>query len=131
MHCDLLKSGAFRERPGEAIVEGAARLQQKTPTFWRSQYHGVITKNSSSAEWSLLGFRKQEGGAGQMTQAPWKSPEDREWIAGIGHEIIYTFGVWFCFALIATVPWFFPLEVGEYLVYFWFYRSPQLRDYEF
>jgi len=28
---------------------GKAKLQQKTPVYWRCQYHGMITKNSSSS----------------------------------------------------------------------------------
>lgn len=40
-------------------------------------------------------------------------------------------GVLFCFDLMVTVPWFFLFEVRKYLIYFDFYRSPQLRDFNF
>jgi hypothetical protein len=28
---------------------GEGKLQWKTPAYWRCQYHGMITKNSSSS----------------------------------------------------------------------------------
>ena len=37
-----------------------------------------------------------EGGAGEVTQAPWKNPEDREWIQITVRLVIYTVGVWLC-----------------------------------
>jgi hypothetical protein len=39
---------------------------------------------------------------------------------------LLTIGVWFCFDLNMTVPWFFPPEVRNYLTCV--YRIPQLRD---
>lgn len=44
--------------------------------------------------------------------------------------IIYTVGVWFCVHLIVSESWFFPLEVRKYAIYFWFYRSLQVRDFK-
>lgn len=69
-----------------------------------------------------------EGRDGEVTQAFWKSPENRESIPDTGHCVFYTVGVWFCFELAVTLPWFSPLEVRMYLTYFLLYRSPQLRD---
>jgi hypothetical protein len=43
---------------------------------------------------------------------------------------LFTSRVWFCFVPIVIVPWFFPLEVRKHLIYFLYYRSPQLRDYK-
>jgi hypothetical protein len=38
------------ERPEKAICENADQLQQKTAAFWRCQYNGIPTKNSSNGE---------------------------------------------------------------------------------
>lgn len=43
---------------------------------------------------------------GAVTQAPWKSPEDHEWI--IEHLVIYTFGVWFFFFFLFFRLWLCP-----------------------
>lgn len=54
------------------------------------------------------------------------------WGSHAGHCVSYLHR-WslLCFASVVTVPWFFPLEIRKYLTYFLFYRSPQLRDYNF
>lgn len=57
-----------------------------------------------------------ESGARKVTKDLWRSPEDHKWTPDIRHYIIYTVGVWFCFDLIVTVPWFFPLEVRKYFI---------------
>lgn len=66
-----------------------------------------------------------EGGAREVTQALWRSPADLEWIPDS-----YTVGLVISFYLFVTVPLSFSLlvEVRNYLICFWFYRSPQLRD---
>lgn len=81
-------------------------------------------------EWSQLESRRQavcavEGGAREVTQALGRSPADLEWIPDI-----YTVGLVIYFFIFVTVPLFFSLlvEVRKYLICFWFYRSPQLRD---
>lgn len=48
-------------------------------------------------------------------QVLWRSPEDHEWIPDIVHGVIYMVGVWFCFVLSLTVPWFFSFEVRKHL----------------
>jgi hypothetical protein len=54
----------------------------------------------------------------EVTQALWRSSEDSERIQDIRHRVIYTSGVWLCFYLIITVPWFFPVEVRKHLTDF-------------
>jgi hypothetical protein len=41
---------------------------------------------------------------------------------------VFTVAVLFCFDLIVTVSWLFPLEVRKYLIYFGFYKHSQLRN---
>lgn len=71
-----------------------------------------------------------EGRAIEVTQAPWRSPEDGEWIPEFGHRVIYNVSVWGCFVQTVTMPWFFSLEVRKKLTYFLFYRRPQLNNFE-
>lgn len=52
-----------------------------------------------------------EGGAREVAQALWRSPEDCECIS-----VIYTDFCFCFFNLIVTMPWFFPLEGRKYLV---------------
>ena len=94
------------------------------PGDWSYWYHGIATKNSSNhgmeAAWKTS----------CVHCSGWSSrPEHRGlWMNGRHWTLNYTVGVWLCFDSVMTVPWFFPLEVRNYLIYFWFYRSPQLRD---
>lgn len=59
---------------GEVIGERAAQLKT-AKVFWRPP-------RTAWVEWSQLEPRRQlcaaEGGAGEVTQAPWRSPEARE-----------------------------------------------------
>jgi hypothetical protein len=60
-------------------------MQWKTPVFWRCQYHGRITKNSSSSGVeSTRAYNAKEGRAGEVMQALWRSPEDHVWILDVG-----------------------------------------------
>jgi hypothetical protein len=45
------------------------------------------------------------------------------------HPVVYALGVGLCFVLVVAVPWFFPFEEGISF-HFYFYRSPQLKDFE-
>ena len=44
--CD--RAGVPEETPGEVTEESAVQLQQEILAFWRCQYHGLTTKNSSN-----------------------------------------------------------------------------------
>lgn len=46
-----------------------------------------------------------------------------QWILDIRHWTTYTADVWFCFDLIVTMPWFFPLGIGSTL--FWIFTGAQ------
>ena len=58
---------------------------------------------AATVEWSQPEPRRQavcvaEGGAGEVTQVLWRSPE------GMSGSFHWTVGIWFCFDLIVTVP---------------------------
>ena len=62
-----------------------AQLKQKTPEYWRCQYHGMTTKNSSSSGVeSTKAYSATEGRTGEVAQALWSSPEDPVWIPDTG-----------------------------------------------
>lgn len=67
---------------------------------------------------------------GAREGALWSTPADCEWITDTGCWVIL-FEFWLSFVQIVTVTWFFPLGSRKNLIYFCFYRIPQLRDLEF
>lgn len=62
-----------------------------------------------------------EARAGEVTQAPHRSPQDSKWNLDFGYcvNLNHTFGIWVFSVQIMTVSWFFLLEVRKYLIYFW------------
>lgn len=66
-----------------------------------------------------------EGGAGEETRSPWRSPEDlsESQVLDLESFTVLEFG----FVLIVTVPWLFPLEVRKYLTYFLILRKPTVE----
>lgn len=68
--CREVEALHHQDSPGKAIGEGAAQLQQKTPAFWKCQYHGMTTKNSSGVEPPGLDAKLvcTEGEAGEETK---------------------------------------------------------------
>jgi hypothetical protein len=97
---------------------------------------GWPTRTAACVPWKWLepgrlGVRAVESRVRQMTQGYWRIGEGAVWIPDIRHWIIYTAGVWFCFALTVPVPWYFSLEERLYLIHFLFFRCLQLSLWTF
>lgn len=96
----------------------------------------MATKGSHGVEWTGLSFWDKlcmlEVADWDFTaaQAHW-SPEDHEWVPNARHRALHTVGFGVHFELITTMPCFFPFGIRKYVIYFGFYRSPQLRDSEY
>jgi hypothetical protein len=60
-----------------------------------------------------------------MAQALW-SPEDHEWVPNVRHWVLYTVGLGVDLDLFTAMSCFFPFGIRKYVIYFGFYRSPQL-----
>jgi hypothetical protein len=111
----------LEESPGKPI--GAAHLQQRPQHFGDASTMGW-TPRTAAVEWSQPETRRQSvcavEGAREAAQV-WGSQKIIS-ESDIGHCLIYTDGVCFCFNLVVT---------KKVLNFFFKCRSPQLRDFKF
>lgn len=93
-HCDMQEGYAMEQPKGTAAAVELSQAELR-----RQAVHTAEEKT-------------------KVTQSPWTNPEDLYWILNVYYCVTCTVGVWFCIDLIVTVPWFSPLEVKSYLIYF-------------
>ena len=89
MHC-VAGLESWKRDSERLLVRGHLSCSRIYQIFWRCSCHGMTTKNSNSdiaavVEWNWLELGRQavcavEGGAGEVTQALWRSPGDHVWI---------------------------------------------------
>lgn len=96
--CQGCSPKGAQERP---LVKYSPVASEDPNIFGDGSTVGRPPRTAAAGEWrqrepGRQGARAAEGRAGDATQALRKSL-DPEWIPNIGHCVIYTSGVWFCF----------------------------------
>lgn len=101
--------------------------------FGRSQYHEWPPRTAATVDWSQSEPRRQvvcaaEERTGEVTQAPWRSPEVCDWFPEIGHELFILLDFDFT-ASDYTVLWLF-IHEEDIQFKFEFCMHQQLKYFE-
>lgn len=101
---------------------------QEDQAFCRRQYHEVITKNRSRYGVKLARVYGAGGGGVELPK-----PFGNQRILSesqMSDTEICTVGLLFCFDLILTVLWLFPLGIRKYFTYFDFIGTHSYETFE-